>query len=102
MNVNITTAEIQKLNLTEGDVLILSIKSDEIDMSSMNAIGDQLRKIFPNNKVLVMGVGSEGDIKFTVAKDAAATQQVGCGSTPASFCSDCNCGKKAAYEGDKG
>lgn len=94
-----------KINLDKGDVLIAQIKSDEIDMASMNQIGDYLRQTFPNNKVIVMGVGSEGDIKFTVAKDAAVSDtktQQACGPGPANYCNDCSCGKKQAYEQGEG
>jgi hypothetical protein len=102
MEIKLVETEVQKINLGEGDVLVTTIKSDEIDMASMNSLGDQLRKIFPNNKVIVMGVGSEGDIKFTVAKDAAAKVSSGCGTGPANYCSDCSCGKKERYEGNEG
>lgn len=99
MEVKFTEAQLHKINLNEGDVLITTIKSDEIDMSSMNQIGDYLRQTFPNNKVIVMGVGSEGDIKFTVAKDAASSNtKSSCGPGPANYCSDCSCGKKQAFE----
>lgn len=96
--IRFNAVDLLQVNLEPGDVLIATIKSDEIDMSSMNSIGDYLRKTFPNNKVLVMGVGSEGDIKFTVAKDASVSDNKSCGPGPTNFCSDCSCGKKAAYE----
>jgi hypothetical protein len=99
MEVKLTEVEVQKINLTQGDVLVCTIKSDEITASSMNHLGEQLRTFFPNNKVIVMGVGSEGDIKFTVAKDAAVSDtKSGCGPEPANYCSDCSCGKKEAFE----
>lgn len=92
--------DLLQVNLEPGDVLIATIKSDDINMSSMNSIGDYLRKTFPNNKVLVMGVESSGDIKFTVAKDASVSDtKSACGPGPTNYCNDCSCGKKAAYEG---
>ena len=99
--IRFNAVDLLQVNLDKGDVLIATIKSDEIDMSSMNQIGDYLRQTFPNNKVIVMGVGSEGDIKFTVAKDAASSDTKStsaCGPGPANYCSDCSCGKKQAYE----
>lgn len=100
-NIKLNEVDATKLNLQPGDVLVTTIKSDDITMASMNGLGEQLRGIFPNNKVIVMGVGSEGDIKFTVAKDAASSDTkaaVGCGTTPSAFCGDCSCGKKEAWE----
>ena len=102
--IRFNAVDLLQVNLESGDVLIATIKSDDINMSSMNSIGDYLRKTFPNNKVLVMGVGSEGDIKFTVAKDATVgdtKSASGCGPTPADFCNNCSCGKKEAYESGK-
>lgn len=102
--IRFNAVDLLQVNLEPGDVLIATIKSDDIDRSSMNSIGDYLRSTFPNNKILVMGVGSEGDIKFTVAKDASMSDTKpasGCGPTPADFCSSCSCGKKEAYESGK-
>lgn len=94
--------EVMKITLEPGDVLISTIKSLYLDSQSMTSLGEQLRQMFPNNKVVVMGCEPEGDIKFVVAKDASLSDTVGCGATPASFCSDCSCGKKEAYEQNKG
>lgn len=94
--------EVMRITLEPGDVLISTIKSEYLDQESMVSLGEQLRQMFPNNKVVVMGCEPEGDIKFVVAKDANVSNTVGCGATPASFCSDCSCGKKEAYENNKG
>lgn len=98
--IKLNEVSVTKLNLSLGDVLIAYIKSDELDAESMNGLGEMLRKAFPGNKVIVMGTGSEGSVNFTVAKDVTLgdTKVIGCGTTPNSFCSDCSCGKKEAYE----
>jgi hypothetical protein len=94
--------EVMKITLEPGDVLISTIKSEYLDQHSMTSLGEQLRQMFPNNKVVVMGCEPEGDIKFVVAKDASLSDtKVGCGTTPNNFCSDCSCGKKEAYEQNK-
>ena len=96
--IRFNAVDLLQVNLEKGDVLIATIKSDEIDMSSMNSIGDYLRKTFPNNKVLIMGVELKGEIKFTVAKDATLSDTKSCGPAPANFCNNCSCGKKETYE----
>lgn len=103
--ISLNEIDVQKLSLQPGEVLIVTIKSDELTEDSMYELRRGLMGYFPNNKVLVMGVGSEGSVNLTVARAVAYDDpkpQVGCGTTPASYCNDCSCGKKEAYEGNKG
>lgn len=101
--IRLNEVDVQKINPQPGEVIIVTIKSDDVDASSMQALRNSMRAVFPNNQVMIMSVGSEGDIKFVVAKDASLSDtKVGCGTTPNNFCSDCSCGKKEAYEQNKG
>lgn len=100
--IRLNEVDVQKINPQPGEIIIVTIKSDDVDVSSMQALRQSMRAVFPNNQVMLMSVGSEGDIKFVVVKDAGVSDTVGCGATPASFCSDCSCGKKEAYENNKG
>lgn len=98
-DIKFTEVELNRIELNPGEVLIATVKSDELDGDSMSSLAEMLRGVFPNNKVIVMGTGSEGNINFTVAKDALVSDtKVGCGTTPTNFCTDCSCGKKEAYE----
>lgn len=76
--------EVTKLNLKPGDVLAISIKSDEIDGESLKSLKISLGKLFPNNKVAVFGFKPEDGIEFSVIAN----------SEPKGYCDDCSCGKK--------
>ncbi len=89
--IKINEVDVQRLNLQPGEVLIVKVKSDDINEASLNALSQGFKSILTNNKVVVMAVGSEGSIDLTVAKET---------EYPAvNFCTDCACGKKDAYEG---
>lgn len=78
--------ELTKINLQPGDTLAVTIKSDELDQEIMDSIKTQLKKGFPNNKVMVYGLDPNGSVEFTsIASDQTQAQ---------SYCTDCNCGKK--------
>lgn len=87
-DLNIKLVEATKLNLVPGDVLMVTVKNNDIDLSSLDDLQKYLRGLFPNNQVFAMSVGEDGDVKFAVAK-----------GTPQSYCSDCDCGKKERVEG---
>lgn len=91
----------QKLNLQPGDVLVVKVRSDEIDQNSIQQLSEGLKKVFVNNKVVVLGVGSEGSIDLTaVAAGVYPDKEVeNCSTAPKGYCDSCDCGKKAAAEG---
>ena len=91
MEIKLNEVEVQKLNLQPGEVLVVKVKSNDFNDHSMSQLGSGLRRIFPNNKVVVLGVEPEGNIDLTVAKGSEYPET--------QYCTDCNCGKKAAYEG---
>jgi len=86
--IKITELEVQKINLKEGDVLMGTIKHDDVTQESLSMLNDSLKLMFPLNKVALFAMGSEGYIKFTVVSQP----DIG-------YCSDCDCGKKEIIEG---
>lgn len=84
--------EVQKLNMQPGEVLVVKVRSDEADRASIDNLSAGLKKIFTKNKVVVLAVGSDGQIDLTIAKESEYPQL--------NYCTDCFCGKKANYEGD--
>lgn len=59
--------EATKINLQSGDILFVTIKSDDLDSMEAETIKRGIGALFPNNKVILFGVGSDNDIKFTIA-----------------------------------
>lgn len=93
-----TEADVQKLDLKPGEVLVVKIKSDELDQYSMDSLSKGLKSYFPKNKVLIMGVGEEGSIDLTVVKDVMYSEPVKEDCSTIDYCSSCACGKKEAFE----
>jgi hypothetical protein len=66
----------------------------------MSSLREGLMAYFPNNKIIVLGVGENGGIDLTVAQVAAYDEpkpKVDCSTV--NYCDNCSCGKKEAYEG---
>jgi hypothetical protein len=93
---NITELQVQKLNLKPGDTLMVTVQSDELDEASLDYLSKRLKFFFPNNKVALFGMGMEGYIKFTVASQAET-----CETSPAGYCSNCDCGKRERVEAER-
>lgn len=100
MELQINEAEVQKINLQPGDVLIVKVKSDEITQASMNGLSEGLKDIFPNNKVVVLATESTGQIDLTIASQSEYPEKVevkqDCSTV--NYCNSCSCGKKEAFE----
>ena len=86
----INQVDVQKLNLAENDVLMITIKYSEITQEALEGLRDSFKNFFPNNKVALFAMGDEGFVKFTVASQPEPTYN--------SYCSDCSCGKKERAE----
>ena len=99
MEVTLKEVEVQKLDLREGEVLAVTLKHDDVTYDSLKSLQKQFAALFPNNKVLVFNVGTDGDIKLAVLEgqqnSVAPAPQLG-------YCTDCNCGKKDRAEGLNG
>jgi len=80
-------AEVTKISLGPGDVLSVVIKNDDVSHASLGYLQRQLKDLFPNNNVIVLGVGTNDEVRFTVVKQENK-----------GYCSDCTCGKKEQAE----
>lgn len=77
------TVELQKIHLVPGDVLSVKLVGDDFDENTMQSLKDHLQEVFPDNRIMVFTMPKNSDIVFQ-----AVTKE------PATYCSDCNCGKK--------
>jgi hypothetical protein len=104
MKVKLIEVEVNKISLQPGDVLMTKVKGPDFkDDEVVQMLGESLRKVFPNNKVGVLYLDGN-DIDFTVvsANEAEKLKQENSENnacSPANYCVDCNCGKKALAEG---
>lgn len=87
--------EVNKISLSDGDVLIAKLQGTEFDHYAMNSFGKMLQKAFPSNKVIVLSIYDGHSITFDVVNTAS-----GC-NTDVGYCSDCSCGKKEQILSEK-
>ena len=87
----INEIEVQKLNLQPNDVLMVTVQHKDADEESLIALKNTLLGIFPNNKIMLFSLASEGYVKFSVV-----------GQTQKNYCDDCDCGKKQEWENENG
>lgn len=81
------TVELQKINLSPGDVLSAKLIGDEFDVETMESLKSHLTQVFPDNKIMVFAMTKNSDIVLEVVKKQSG------------YCSDCTCGKKESVEG---
>lgn len=81
--INVVNVEINRLNLQPGEVLMVTLKSEETDMSFLSDFRNGIQKLLPNNKVGVIGLNPKDSLQITIVKPEET-----------SYCSDCTCGKK--------
>ena len=93
MQVGFDVVEVQRVGLKEGDVLMVTVKNDDMSQAALDALRYQLSLVFPSNKVFIFGMGTGDDVKFTAVskEEVAKLENVG-------YCSNCNCGKKERAE----
>jgi hypothetical protein len=75
--------EAQKIKLEKGDTLMVTVKNEYVEHDEIRLLSSVFKKAFPDNKVFVFNMGSDGDVKFAIASEPENT-----------YCKDCNCGKK--------
>jgi len=68
--IKLLEAEINKVKLEPGEVLVVKVKSDEITQSDMNSLSEGLKAIFVNNKVVVLCCSPKDEISLTAVKQA--------------------------------
>lgn len=93
----IREAEVIKLNVQPNDVLFFKFKGDDFFNEDVQKLGDRLRKMFINNKVVVMTLPKDHDVELTTIQENVTTEVKDC-SQPTSYCNNCNCGKKERIE----
>lgn len=94
----IKEAEVIKITPQPGEVLFFKFKGDEWMSEQLNAMGKELRKLFPANKVVVMALPENHDLELTAVANQDKVVESDC-SKPTSYCADCSCGKKERIEG---
>lgn len=65
----ITQVEATKINMQPGEVLVVTIKCDDVSYESLGELKERLGILFPNNKVAVFGIGTQDSVEFTVASN---------------------------------
>lgn len=66
MDLTLNEIEVQKLNLTPGEILVVTIKSDSVTEESAEYLKILLKSKFPNNDVLVLTVPQNDDIRLSI------------------------------------
>lgn len=82
--------ELTKLSLNKGDLLAVTIRSDDMDGATIEALKSGLAQTFPGVKVMIFGIGLNDDIRFAAISENKEVNSCATGQ----FCVDCNCGKK--------
>jgi hypothetical protein len=103
VELTIKMAEVMKITPQPGDILFFKFKGDEFHSTDVNAIGAELRKLFPAKKVVVMALPDNHDVELTTIEnqDKVMEEAKDC-SKPTSYCNDCSCGKKERIENGEG
>ena len=98
MKVTLKEVDVARINLRPGEILAVTIKSDQIDEIIIDAFKKALKPAFPQNEVLIIGISPDEEVLFSTLKslDVAKAE-----CNTASYCSDCSCGKKEQIEASK-
>jgi hypothetical protein len=88
--------EVSKLNLKENDVLVVKMQGEDFEADMLRGLQAHIRKVFPNNKVLVFSL--QGDMKMELEVIQAALQSESLSCPPTGYCEGCDCGKREAAE----
>jgi hypothetical protein len=93
MEITIKEVEVHKLQVEPGDVVVVNVKSDDLNEFVMSHLKEQFEILLQpyGAKVAILGMGEKDDLKIDVISENRDNKNI-------SYCSDCNCGKKEAYE----
>jgi hypothetical protein len=92
MQYGFDVVEVQRVNLQAGDVLMVTVKNDDLSQESVDMLRKQLQLVFPDNKVFVFAMGTSDDVQLSVVSQS---QNPVAECSPVGYCNDCDCGKKA-------
>ena len=89
MELTLKEVEFQKIKLEPGETLFIQMTGDEFTSNpeQVDYFRVMMQKSFPDNKVLIMAIPSGNKVEIGSIKEVASCQT-------ASYCQDCNCGKK--------
>ena len=90
LEIKLNEVEVAKLDLQPGQALMVTVKHGDVDQTSLGHLQRAFGRAFPNNQVMVFGMGLEGDMKFAVVNEPVAP------APNLGYCTDCNCGKREA------
>src|SRR5258708_23429532 len=89
LNIGFDIAELQVINLQEGDILSVKLIGDEFTSEHMLELKFQLEQVFKKNKVMVFAMPDKSDMMLEVIR-----------SQSKGYCEDCSCGKKEQIKGE--
>lgn len=69
MEITLKEVEVQKLNLQPDETLLVTIKSDEVDMRTIEEFKRGFSQQFPNNTIAVIGVGLNDEVIYSTIKE---------------------------------
>jgi hypothetical protein len=64
MNQETFDYEINKIVLNKGDILAITIKSDDIDSATLRKFEESIKPKFPENDVLMIAVSTQEGIEY--------------------------------------
>lgn len=64
--IRLVEVEATKISLVPGDVLMVTVKSGA-DNDALAYLNQKLQEFFPNNKIVVFGMGANEAVEFTIA-----------------------------------
>jgi len=89
-DMELTYAEVTKINLQPSETLFVTFKSNDLDEHTIDSIRQSFSQAFPNNKVAVICLSPEDSVEFTVVKEEQSGQafvdEVNAMSTEKLFC----------------
>jgi len=92
--VKLNEVTVQRINLEPGDTLMVTVKNDDISAFALDMLQKKFKEVYPNNKVFIFGMGTDGDVKLAVVSEP----KKGYSCDEINYCSDCDCGKKERAE----
>lgn len=98
IQISLKEIEVARLNLQKGDVLALKLRGDELmDQAVIQSLKNNFQLLFPDNKIIVLGLGEENDVNFEILNAEVKAEEIQ-GCSVGSYCADCSCGKKERFE----
>lgn len=91
MQFGFDVVEVQRINLQLNDVLMVTVKNDDLSQESVDMLRNQLQLVFPKNKVFVFAMGTNDDVQLSIVSQS---ENPVAECSPVGYCSDCDCGKK--------